>query len=119
MAFTEAEVCRTVVAAENLTQFRGVQFDGTQVDTKGQQGYGVVANTPDSGEAATVVVGGTTKCEAGAAVTVNTAVVFDASGRVIESDAVSQYYAGVAREAATAAGEIIAVEITTLSLAQS
>lgn len=103
--------------ALSASQYRAVQV-GTGVNggvwraaTAGQQFLiGVLQDKPALGDACTVQYNGITKWEAGVAITKGAKVVSDATGRAITGAATASHYCyGVALEAASAAGSIIAV----------
>jgi hypothetical protein len=96
----------TIAAATALTRFRLVDFTGA-VAGAGERALGVANMDYDSGEQAGVATHGEILVEAGAAVAVGVQVESDASGRVITYSAGVPF--GVARDAASAAGDIIRV----------
>ena len=73
---------------------------------------GTIAAVNTPGQEISCRVQGITKAEAGAAVSINTAISTDSSGRAVTATAAaatSTYVHGIALEAATAAGDIITV----------
>lgn len=74
------------------------------------QVVGVLNNKPNTGEACEVETLGTTKLVAGAAIAKGAVVMSDALGRAVTGTA-TNYGQGYAMEAASAAGEIIAVQL--------
>lgn len=73
------------------------------------QCVGVIQNKPISGSTAEIVVNGVSKVAAGAALSVNAEVMADATGRAVTAATTGNRVQGIALEAATAAGQIIAV----------
>ena len=96
----------TVLAAVALARFRFVSFSGA-VPAAGAPVLGVPVTGFDAGEQASVATHGDILVEAGAAIAVGAEVETDATGRAVTlTTGVS---AGRARDAATAAGDIIRV----------
>jgi hypothetical protein len=108
----------TLVAAadQSASQFRFINVDsngkGVTPSVAGQRVVGVRNNKPKSGEAATIVASGISIVESGAAVTVGGDVMTDTSGRAIDATGATAIVAGIALEAASAAGQFIAVLLT-------
>jgi Uncharacterized conserved protein (DUF2190) len=96
----------TLAAATSLSRFRLTAFSGAQA-AAGERALGVPVTNFDIGEQAGVATHGEMLVEAGAAVAVGDQVQSDASGRAITLAAGVAF--GVARDAATAAGDIIRV----------
>jgi len=96
----------TVLAAVALARFRFVNFDGATAGAT-DAALGVPVTAFDAGEQASVATHGEMLVEAGAAVAAGAAVQSDATGRAITLAA--GVAAGRARDAATAAGELIRV----------
>lgn len=96
----------TVLAAAALTRLRLVDFAGAPA-AAGVRALGVANATYDTGEQAGVDVRGELVVEAGAAVAVGEQVQADATARVVPLAAGVAF--GVARDAATAAGDFIRV----------
>lgn len=96
----------TIAAATALSRFRLVTYAGAQA-VAGERALGVPVTNFDIGEQAGVATHGELLVEAGAAVAVGAQVQSDASGRAITLAAGVPF--GVARDAATAAGDIIRV----------
>ena len=96
----------TIAAAAALTRFRFVDFTGN-VASAGERPLGVATTDFDTGEQASVATHGEILVEAGAAVAVGAEVESDASGRAVTKTTGVVF--GVARDAATAAGDIIRV----------
>lgn len=96
----------TVLAAAALARFRFVNFAGA-VPAAGARVMGVSATDYDIGEQAGVNTHGELLVEAGAAITAGAEVETDVSGRAITKNTGVAF--GVARDAASAAGEIIRV----------
>ncbi len=72
--------------------------------------YGILQNTPASGQAADVGIMGISKVVAGAAITAGANLMCDTAGRAVAQTS-TNIIAAVALEAATAAGQIITVAI--------
>jgi hypothetical protein len=75
---------------------------------------GAIAAVNAPGQDIDVCVLGLTKMEAGAAVSVNVAITSDSTGRAVAATAAaatSTYIHGIALEAATAAGDLITVQL--------
>lgn len=96
----------TVLAAAALARFRFVTFAGA-VPAAGARVMGVAATDFDNGELAGVNTHGELLVEAGAAISAGAEVETDASGRAVTKTTGVAF--GVARDAATAAGDIIRV----------
>lgn len=96
----------TIAATANLTKGRFVSYAGA-VCGAAARALGVANANYDSGEQAGVAVAGELIVEAGAAVAVGVEVESDASGRAITKSA--GIVNGVARDAATAAGQFIRI----------
>lgn len=97
----------TLTASGAVTENRFVTPAGAQVSVAGANTLGASRSTVASGAKFTADVLGTAQVEAGAAVAANATVQADASGRAITY--ASGARAGIALEAATAAGQIIEV----------
>lgn len=107
----------TLKASADLSakQYHFVSISGTGTVNStgaGLGAVGVVQNKPASGEAAEIDCDGVTKVVAGAAITPGTEarVMSDANGAAITATATNKVL-GVALEAATAAGQVIAVKL--------
>ena len=105
----------------NGGQFRFVELNAnnqvTRCNAAKERAYGVLQNKPNSGEVAQVVKGpGGTLVEAGAALAIGDEVTTDAQGRAIKATAANDYVNGIAKEAASAAGDFISVDLTTYKL---
>ena len=72
--------------------------------------YGILQNSPASGQAADVGIMGISKVVAGAAITAGANLMCDTAGRAVAQTS-TNIIAAVALEAATAAGQIITVAI--------
>jgi len=96
----------TLLAATALARFRLVDFAGSQA-ADGVRALGVANTAYALGEQAGVATHGELLVEAGAAVAVGAQVQSNASGQCITLGAGVPF--GVARDAATAAGDIIRV----------
>ena len=104
----------TLPAGENIAnQFRFVTLStGTVlVSDDGEWCIGVNQNTPNTGQATTVVCTGVSMVEAGAAITAGAAIAADSVGRA-KTAATADLVVGLALEAAGAAGTYIAVLLT-------
>ena len=85
MAHSNNLVCQSFVASTDLStrQFHIVDLDAGAFDVDlaiASAGYGVLQNKPQAGEHATVAVAGTTKCTAGAAISIGNLITSAASG---------------------------------------
>lgn len=96
----------SILAAAALTKFRFVTFAGG-VPAAGARTLGVAETQADAGEQAPVNTHGILLVEAGAAIAVGAEVESDASGRAITRT--TGVVAGVARDAAAAAGDVIRI----------
>ena len=96
----------TIAAAAALARFRFVNFAGA-VPAAGERTLGVAVSNFDPVEQAGVATHGELLVEAGAAITAGTEVESDAQGRAVPKT--TGVAAGVARDTATAAGEIIRI----------
>lgn len=96
----------TILAVAALTKMRFVSFAGVTAGD-GVRALGVATMNADLGENAPVNTHGELLVEAGAAIAAGAEVQSDASGRAITKAA--GVAAGVARDAATAAGDIIRI----------
>lgn len=96
----------TILAAAALSRFRFADFSGN-VAGAGERTLGVPTTNFDAGEQASVATHGEILVEAGAAIAVGAEVESDANGRAVTKT--TGVGAGVARDAAAAAGDIIRV----------
>ncbi len=96
----------SVLAAASLAQLTFVNYAGG-VPTAGQRTLGIANADYDAGEQAGVKTHGELLVVAGGAITAGTEVESDAQGRAVTRS--TGVVAGVARDAATAAGDIIRV----------
>jgi hypothetical protein len=96
----------TLAATSALARFRFVNFAGATANAT-DAALGVPVTAFDSGEQASVATHGEMLVEAGAAIAVGAQVQSDATGRAITLAA--GVAAGRARDAATAAGDLIRV----------
>lgn len=96
----------TIAAAAALTRQRFVDYTGNPASA-GERALGVANTDYDVGEQAGVATHGEILVEAGAAVAVGAQVESDASGRAVTLDSGVAF--GVARDAASAAGDLIRV----------
>lgn len=93
----------------NQYRFMELAAAGISVqDTAGAACLGVLQTKPEAGQIGEVGVAGVSKVEAGAVVVRGANVMSDASGRAITATA-TNFSQGIALEAATAAGKLIAV----------
>ena len=107
----------SLIAGADLSalRYRAVKSNGTTaqqvvaVAAASDRVIGVTQNKPKSGEFADVAVHGTTKWEAGAAVTVWDYVKLDSVGRAITGGGGTDINWGIALEAAANAGDLIEV----------
>ncbi len=116
MAYKEAEVKISMDAGADLSssQHLFVTSDASGdavVAGAGVRVVGVLDNDPTSGQAAGVAIEGVTKVIAGAAVAAGADVASSAAGKAITSTS-GDYIAGVALQAATADGDLIAVRLS-------
>ncbi len=89
---------------------KSVDGQAAVVSTKGAKSIGILQDKPAAaGRAGCVGINGVSKVVAGAAIAVDLEVISGADGRALAQDAVSQFVMGTALEAATAAGDIIAI----------
>lgn len=98
----------------NQYQFVKLDANGDVIlcDTQGEQAYGVLQNDPGLGEAATVAIGGVTKVEAGEAVAAGNLVGVAADGQALDASlTTNNVFLGFALSAASAAGEIVSVDL--------
>ena len=96
----------TITAAAALSRFRFADYSGN-VAGAGERVLGVPTTDFSAGEQASVATHGEILVEAGAAIAAGARVQSDADGRVVTLAAGKAW--GEARDAATAAGEIIRV----------
>lgn len=96
----------TILAAAALTRFRFVGFTGSPT-AAGARALGVAEASFDAGEQAAINTHGEILVEAGAAIAVGAEVESDASARAVTKTTGVAF--GVARDAATAAGDVIRV----------
>lgn len=107
----------TMTASADLSgqQFRFVKISGANTVTvtaaSTDPSIGVLQNKPTSGQEASVLILGVTKCTAGAAVAAGAEIMADANGRGITatSAAGANRVLGVAIDAAANAGEIFSM----------
>lgn len=96
---------------QSSNQYKFMKGDTTGValqDGAGGVCIGVLQNDPTDGKVATVGVFGVSKVVAGAAVSLWDNIQSDTAGRAVTAST-EDYSQGIALEAATAAGEVIAV----------
>lgn len=94
-------------------QFRFVKYSAGAIVLSAagtDQVAGVLNNKPNTGEVCEIMTLGTSKMVAGAAVAKGAVVMSDAQGRAVTGTS-TNYGQGIAMEAASAAGELIAVEL--------
>jgi len=115
---------RSKLAGEYLSsyQYRFVTLESDDcldyADSTTDNPYGILQNAPTSGLAAAVKVFGESKIEAGEALTVNTVVQTDATGRAITLST-GGFPKGRITEAAGAAGDLAVVEMINPGIASS
>lgn len=122
MSFSQS--CRTISALSGAatTIYRMAVFSSGKLiinTTSGGVVSGVLIETVDAADKAVGMAlpdGGIVKIEAGAAVSQDANIMSDTSGRAIAATATNNIM-GVALEAASAAGEIIAVQLMYLGVA--
>lgn len=96
----------TIAAASNLIRFRLADYSGN-IAGAGERVLGVPTTDFSAGEQASVSTHGEILVEAGAAIAAGVEVESDANGRAVTKTSGVGF--GVARDAATAAGDIIRV----------
>ena len=96
----------TIAAAADLSRFRFADYSGN-VAGAGERVLGVPTTDFSAGEQASVATHGEVLVEAGAAIAAGAEVESDANGRAVTKT--TGVGSGVARDAASAAGEIIRV----------
>jgi hypothetical protein len=106
-------------AGASIAQYRVVKLSGsanTVIQSTGDtdKHLGICQNAPATGQAAQILTHGRAKAEAGAAITLGDILSADGTGRVVTIGAGTalKYCIGQALEAATAAGDIISVQVT-------
>lgn len=93
-------------------------FTVTHCSNHHDRPLGVIQNNPKSGDAAAVMVAGETKIVAGGAINPGDSVGTDGSGRAVRKNETStgadygDFVIGVARDAVTAAGQLVTVLLT-------
>ena len=106
-------------AASDLSanQFYAVKVTGSRqvnlASSGGEDIYGILQNTPTSGQVADVGISGISKAVAGAAITAGAVVMTDSSGRLITRTS-SNHGVGVALETVTATGQIFTLSVRPL-----
>jgi len=96
----------TIAAAVDLSRFRFADYSGN-VASAGERALGVPTTDFSAGEQASIATHGEILVEAGAAIAAGAEVESDANGRAVTKT--TGIGSGVARDAASAAGEIIRV----------
>lgn len=115
MSQSTKEHQRSFLAENDLSsdQYRFVTLgtNANEVDAAGASDMivGVLQNTPEAGEAASVRFGGTSKVEATGAISKGDRVTADADGKATATTTDGAEYGGIALEAAAADGDIIEV----------
>ena len=115
MAYEIPGLLNTLLAAADL---RSSQYRAVVVNSSGRaalagaaaRDVGILQNSPNTGEAGTVMWDGVSKVVAAAAITAGALVATNASGQVITATT-GQASCGVARTAAGGANEIISVQL--------
>ena len=99
-----------VKATATITQYRAVDYSGAPIALADSPDvFGIAKRTGYANEYLDIAVIGTTKLEAGAAITVGQALITDASGRGVPG--ITNVF-GRALQAAAAAGEVIEILLT-------
>ena len=96
----------TIAAAADLSRFRFADYSGN-VASAGERALGVPTTDFSAGEQASIATHGEILVEAGAAIAAGAEVESDANGRAVTKTTGVGF--GAARDAASAAGEIIRV----------
>ena len=118
MAWENSQLKITLMAAADLSssQYRFVIVDGDgKAALSGDDGnaIGVLQNTPEAGEAATVAISGVTKLYIGTTSTLDSGSIIssqaEGAGKIQDSGA---YRLGIALEDSTANGDIISIVFT-------
>lgn len=122
MAFENNQVLETFTAAADLSAKRYHLVRLSAADNVNQasnpggtDNLGVLQNKPESGEAATVIMGGMAKVVAGSSMAVGALFTTSASGRAVTAapaSGVAAYVYGQVLEAPTADGDIVSVWLT-------
>ena len=103
-------VANADLSANQFRFVRPVSVDTVDVMSASTQiAIGVQQNKPVAGQAVDICVNGVSKVVAGAAVTVNTEIMSDTVGRAITAATTGNRVQGIALEAASGAGVLIAV----------
>lgn len=115
--FTESYVAGVDLPAGG-NQFRFVKLNATgkviRCGTLKEKAIGVLLNHPNNNEVAQVVKGpGGSLVVAGAAISIGQEVSTDAQGRAVPATTNKDYVNGIAKEAATNAGDVISVDLIT------
>jgi hypothetical protein len=113
MAFEIYDDAITRVAAADLVQYRAAALDGSgnaAVPGAGARTFGVVQFDVASGKAASLLVEGVSKMEAGAPVAMNALITCDNLGRAVTATT-GDFVIGEALLAAAASGRIISVRL--------
>lgn len=95
------------IAANAVTQYRGVDFSGNQIAAQGARICGVAKRPAAVGDNFEVAVVGTATCEAGAVIAVGQLLQMDNQGRVIPADAATITAGAVAVTSSAANGAIL------------
>ncbi len=96
------------IAANPVTQYRGVDFSGNQIAVQGARICGIAKRPAAVGDNFEVAVIGTATCEAGAVITPGQLLQMDNQGRVIPADAATIAAGATAVTSTAANGAIIA-----------
>lgn len=92
------------VAPAAVTQFRGVDFTGTQITVAGAKCAGIAKRNAALGQSFEAVTLGSAICESGAAITVGQPLAMDALGRVVPATALAIAAGAVAMTSIAANG---------------
>ena len=118
MAFSQVLHSNTFKAASNFdgAQFRIVELTSNAHEAElgaANEGYGILQNHPQSGEAATVAVEGVSKAQGGAAISVLDWITSAASGFAISTDSGDATSRKILGQALTAAvsGSLFSMQI--------
>jgi hypothetical protein len=110
----------TQIAASDYSaaQYRGAALDTNEkaaLPVNGGRIFGIVQNKPNVGFAATLMISGISKCEAGATFAVGTKLTVGSDGRC-RLAASGENIFGVALQAAQTIGQFVAVEIDQMGI---
>lgn len=112
----DAQYAQGVNAAADLStkQYYAVKITAANAvnvaTVQGERVSGIIDNKPASGEAARVITSGPAKASADAAISAGAWLTTQSDGQVMTA-AAGDFVIGQAKEAATAAGQIISIEV--------